>query len=87
MNDLSAADPYFVLPVIMGATMFLQHKLNPTPLDPTQAKIMMMLPLMFTIFFLFFPSGLVLYWFVNNLLSIAQQWVITRRIEQQAAKA
>lgn len=80
LKDLSTADPYFVLPVVMGVTMFLQHKLNPTPLDPTQAKIMMMLPLMFTVFFMFFPSGLVLYWTVNNILSIAQQWVITKRV-------
>ncbi len=80
LKDLSTADPYFVLPIIMGVTMFLQHKLNPTPLDPTQAKIMMMLPLMFTVFFMFFPSGLVLYWTINNILSIAQQWVITKRV-------
>jgi YidC/Oxa1 family membrane protein insertase len=69
-----------VLPILMGATMFLQQKLNPAPPDPMQAKIMMALPFVFTFFFLFFPSGLVLYWFVNNLLSIAQQWVITRKI-------
>jgi YidC/Oxa1 family membrane protein insertase len=79
-NDLSVHDPYFVLPVLMGATMLMQQKLNPPPPDPMQAKIMMALPFVFTFFFLFFPSGLVLYWFVNNLLSIAQQWVITRKI-------
>jgi len=80
INDLSEHDPYFALPLMMGATMFLQQKLNPTPPDPVQAKIMMALPFVFTFFFLFFPSGLVLYWFVNNLLSIAQQWVITKKI-------
>lgn len=79
-DDLSVHDPYFVLPILMGATMLLQQKLNPPPPDPMQAKIMMALPFVFTFFFLFFPSGLVLYWFVNNLLSIAQQWVITRKI-------
>ncbi len=79
-DDLSVHDPYFVLPILMGATMFAQQKLNPPPPDPMQAKIMMALPFVFTFFFLFFPSGLVLYWFVNNLLSIAQQWVITRKI-------
>nr|VFK67188.1 MAG: YidC/Oxa1 family membrane protein insertase [Candidatus Kentron sp. UNK]VFK72561.1 MAG: YidC/Oxa1 family membrane protein insertase [Candidatus Kentron sp. UNK] len=80
LQDLSTHDPYFVLPVAMGVTMFLQQKLNPAPPDPIQAKVMMALPFVFTVLFLFFPSGLVLYWFVNNLLSIAQQWVITRRI-------
>jgi YidC/Oxa1 family membrane protein insertase len=84
LNDLSIKDPYFVLPLLMGATMLIQQKLNPAPPDPMQAKIMMALPVVFTAMFAFFPSGLVLYWFVNNLLSIAQQWVITRRIEQGA---
>ena len=77
-TDLSAKDPYFVLPLLMGITMFIQQKLNPPPLDPMQAKIMQALPVVFTIFFAFFPSGLVLYWVVNNTLSIAQQWYITR---------
>lgn len=80
VTDLSAHDPFFVLPLLMGASMFFQQRLNPAPPDPMQAKIMMMLPIVFTFLFLFFPSGLVLYWFVNNLLSIAQQWVITRKI-------
>jgi YidC/Oxa1 family membrane protein insertase len=80
LTDLSLHDPFFVLPILMGATMLVQQKLNPPPPDPMQAKIMMALPFVFTFFFLFFPSGLVLYWFVNNLLSIAQQWVITRKI-------
>ena len=78
IDDLSIRDPYFVLPVIMGLSMILQHRLNPTPMDPIQAKVMMLLPLVFTVFFAFFPAGLVLYWVVNNILSIAQQWYITR---------
>jgi YidC/Oxa1 family membrane protein insertase len=82
LQDLSSPDPYYVLPLLMGATMLIQQKLNPAPLDPIQAKVMMALPVVFTVFFAFFPSGLVLYWVVNNTLSIAQQWVITKRIEQ-----
>jgi len=84
IKDLSVADPYYVLPILMGITMFLQQRLNPSPLDPIQQKIMMVLPLMFTVFFLFFPAGLVVYWVVNNSLSILQQWVITRRIAKGA---
>jgi YidC/Oxa1 family membrane protein insertase len=84
IDDLSIKDPYFVLPLLMGITMFIQQKLNPPPPDPMQAKIMMSLPVVFTVFFAFFPSGLVLYWFVNNLLSISQQWYITNKIEQAA---
>ena len=80
LDDLSLHDPYFVLPILMGVTMLIQQKLNPTPPDPMQAKIMMALPFVFTFFFLFFPSGLVLYWFINNVLSIIQQWVITKKI-------
>lgn len=87
IQDLSAADPYYVLPIIMGITMIIQTKLNPTPPDPIQAKVMMVMPFAFSIFFFFFPAGLVLYWVVNNVLSIAQQWQITRSMEQmQAAK-
>lgn len=82
IHDLATKDPYFVLPILMGITMVIQQKLNPAPLDPIQAKVMMVLPLVFTVFFAFFPSGLVLYWLTNNVLSILQQWVITRRIEQ-----
>jgi len=82
IKDLSIKDPYFVLPIIMGATMFAQYKLNPQPPDPVQAKIMLYMPFVFTIFFLFFPSGLVLYWVVNNVLSIAQQWYITHKMEK-----
>jgi YidC/Oxa1 family membrane protein insertase len=88
ITDLSIKDPYFVLPLLMGVTMFVQTKLNPTPPDPIQAKVMLFLPVVFTGMFLFFPSGLVLYWTVNNILSIAQQWQITRMIESgKAAKA
>ncbi len=87
INDLSVMDPYFVLPILMGATMFVQQMLNPTPPDPMQAKVMKMLPFIFTIFFLWFPAGLVLYWVVNNMLSIVQQWIITREIEAAAKEA
>jgi YidC/Oxa1 family membrane protein insertase len=79
--DLSVKDPYFVLPLIMGVTMWIQQKLNPTPPDPTQARIMQMMPIVFTFMFLWFPAGLVLYWVVNNTLSITQQYFITKRIE------
>lgn len=85
IHDLSAMDPYFIMPLVMGASMYFQQKLNPPPPDPMQAKVMQFLPIIFTFFFLFFPSGLVLYWVVNNLLSIAQQWIITRNIEAKAA--
>ena len=84
IDDLSAKDPYYVLPVIMGISMFVQQKLNPAPMDPMQAKILSFLPIVFTLFFAFFPSGLVLYWVANNILSIAQQWYITRKIESTA---
>jgi YidC/Oxa1 family membrane protein insertase len=87
IEDLSVMDPYFVLPLLMGASMWFMQKLNPPPPDPMQAKIMQWMPVMFTFFFLWFPSGLVLYWVVNNLLSIAQQYVITRQIEAADAKA
>ena len=80
LQDLSRADPFYVLPILMGASMFAQQLLNPTPLDALQKNIMMSLPIVFTIFFLWFPSGLVLYWLVNNVLSIAQQWYITKRL-------
>jgi len=81
IKDLSVMDPFYVLPIVMGISMVIQQRLNPPPPDPIQAKIMMALPFVFTVFFAFFPSGLVLYWVVNNTLSIAQQWVITKRIE------
>ena len=86
IKDLSVMDPYFVLPVLMGISMVIQQRLNPPPPDPIQAKIMMALPFIFTVFFAFFPSGLVLYWVVNNVLSITQQYIITRRIEAGATK-
>ena len=85
IHDLSIPDPYFVLPLLMGVTMFVQQKLNPAPMDPVQAKVMSVLPVVFTVFFAFFPSGLVLYWVVNNTLSIAQQWVITRNLERASS--
>ncbi len=85
INDLSAPDPYFILPVLMGATMFIQTWLNPTPPDPMQAKLMKIMPIAFSVFFFFFPSGLVLYWLVNNILSIGQQWQITRTLERSKA--
>jgi len=85
ITDLSIRDPYFILPIIMGATMLIQQRLNPTPPDPMQARIMQLMPIIFTFFFLWFASGLVLYWVVNNLLSIAQQWYITRKMERAAA--
>ncbi|MFV0277539.1 MAG: membrane protein insertase YidC [Parahaliea sp.] len=87
IRDLSVMDPYFVLPLLMGASMWFMQKLNPTPPDPMQAKIMQWMPVVMTFFFLWFPAGLVLYWVVNNLLSMAQQWVITRQIEKQSAAA
>lgn len=88
IHDLAVMDPFFVLPLIMGATMFIQQQLNPAPPDPMQAKVMKIMPVVFTVMFLWFPAGLVLYWVVNNSLSILQQWIITRQIEKaSAAKA
>lgn len=86
ITDLSIKDPFFILPIIMGATMFIQQRLNPTPPDPMQAKVMKLMPIIFTFFFLWFPAGLVLYWVVNNCLSIAQQWYITRKVEAATKK-
>ena len=82
IQDLSVKDPFFILPILMGASMFVQQMLNPTPPDPMQAKIMKMLPIIFTFFFLWFPAGLVIYWVVNNIISVAQQYFITRQIEK-----
>jgi YidC/Oxa1 family membrane protein insertase len=88
IKDLSAPDPYFILPVIYAISMYVTTKLNPQPADPVQARIMLMMPIMFSIFFLFFPAGLVLYWVVQNLLSILQQWHINRTLAAEAkAKA
>ncbi len=83
INDLSSRDPYFILPVLMGISMFAMQKLNPQPTDPVQAKVMLAMPLMMGAFMAFFPSGLVLYWLVNNLLSIAQQWRINKVVEAE----
>ena len=87
IQDLSEIDPFFVLPILMGASMFLMQYLNPPPPDPMQARIMKAMPIAFTVLFLFFPSGLVLYWLVNNILSLAQQWYVTRKIEAEADSA
>ena len=81
IHDLSAKDPFYVLPLLMGFTMFLQQKLTPSPPDPTQAKMMMLMPVIFTVFFLNFPAGLVLYWLTNNILSVTQQWYIMRKFD------
>ncbi|MCC7461810.1 MAG: membrane protein insertase YidC [Gammaproteobacteria bacterium] len=87
INDLSSKDPFYILPAIMAGAMFVQFKLNPQMGDPVQQKIMMIMPLAMSVTFAFFPSGLVLYWVTNTVLSILQQWNINRRIEAQAAKA
>ena len=87
IEDLSIKDPFFILPIIMGVSMFIQMSLNPAPQDPMQAKVMKLMPIIFTVFFLFFPAGLVLYWVVNNILSITQQYIITKQIENADAKA
>ncbi len=87
IQDLSSRDPWFVLPVINAAAMFMQFKLSPTPTDPVQAKVMMFMPLILSLTFVFFPAGLVLYWVTNTVLSIAQQWNINRRIDKAAATA
>lgn len=87
INDLSSMDPFFVLPLAMGVTMYVQQSLNPPMPDPIQARMMKMMPPVFTIMFAFFPAGLVLYWFVNNLLSIAQQWYVTKQVERASAAA
>jgi YidC/Oxa1 family membrane protein insertase len=85
ITDLSAIDPYYILPILMGATMLIQTRLNPKPTDPLQAKIMTWMPVVFSVFFFFFPAGLVLYWLVNNVLSIWQQWYINKQIHAETA--
>jgi len=80
VHDLSTPDPFYILPVLMAVSMFVQTRLNPTPPDPVQAKVMMFMPIAFSVMFFFFPAGLVLYWVVNNCLSIAQQWSINRML-------
>jgi len=87
IDDLAAPDPWFILPILMAATMWVQTLLNPEPPDPVQAKVMKIMPIVFSVFFFFFPAGLVLYWLVNNVLSIAQQWRITHVLEREAAAA
>jgi YidC/Oxa1 family membrane protein insertase len=87
IQDLTAPDPYFILPVLYAISMYITTKLNPAPADPIQAKMMLFMPLAFSVMFVFFPSGLVLYWVVNNILSIGQQWVITKKYEDAAAAA
>lgn len=84
IHDLSAMDPYFILPLLMGISMFFQQRMQPAPPDPMQAKVMQFLPVIFTFFFLFFPAGLVLYWVVNNIVTILQQWYITKKIEEKS---
>ena len=84
IHDLSAIDPFYILPILMGASMIIQTRLNPTPPDPIQAKVMKIMPIVFSVFFFFFPAGLVLYWLVNNILSIAQQWYINKTIHAEA---
>ena len=80
LADLSAKDPYYITPLVMGATMFIQQKMTPAPGDPTQAKVMLFMPVIFTFMFLNFPSGLVVYWLVNNVISIAQQgWMLNKK--------
>jgi YidC/Oxa1 family membrane protein insertase len=78
ITDLSVQDPYYVLPLVMGATMVIQQKMTPTAADPAQAKLFMLMPIMFTAMFINFPSGLTIYWLVNNVLSIAQQYLVNR---------
>ncbi len=84
IDDLAAMDPYFILPLLMGATMYVQQLLSPTMGDPMQARIMKLMPIMFTVLFLFFPAGLVLYWLVNSVLSVAQQWYVMKKTEAAA---
>lgn len=84
IQDLSLPDPYYILPIVMGATMYIQSSLNPPATDPIQAKIMKFMPVMFSVFFFFFPAGLVLYWLVNNILSVWQQWYVNKQIHADA---
>ena len=86
IHDLSLPDPFFVLPILMGLTMFIQQKISPASMDPTQAKIMLMMPLVMTFFFLNFPAGLVLYWVVSNTISILQQWIVSKTYHAKSKK-
>jgi YidC/Oxa1 family membrane protein insertase len=83
IHDLTAPDPWYILPVVYAISMFITQKLNPAPADPVQAKMMLFMPLAFSVMFFFFPSGLVLYWVTNNIISIGQQWVITKKLNPQ----
>ncbi len=82
IHDLSIRDPYFVLPILMGVSMFLQQRLNPPPPDPMQARLFMLMPIFFTVLFAAFPAGLVLYWVVNTCVGALQQWIILRQVER-----
>ena len=86
IQDLSAMDPWFILPLLMGVTMYVQQMLNPQPADPMQAKVFKFMPIIFTVFMLFFPAGLVLYWIVNNSITILQQSLINKGVEKDRAK-
>ena len=81
IHDLSVRDPYFIFPILMGASMYIQQRLSPAPPDPTQAKVMMFMPVIFTAMFLFFPAGLVIYWLTNNLLSVTHQWAVLKTFD------
>ena len=87
IKDLSVMDPYFILPLLMGASMYLQQLMSPAMGDPMQQRMMRLMPVVFTVMFLFFPSGLVLYWLVNNVLSIGQQWYVMRKIDEAHASS
>jgi YidC/Oxa1 family membrane protein insertase len=84
INDLSSRDPYFILPLLMAGAMFFQTRLNPAPPDPVQARVMQIMPVVFSVMFAFFPAGLVLYWLTNTVLSIAQQWRINKLVAAEA---
>jgi len=84
INDLAAMDPFFVLPLLMGASMYVQQLLSPAVGDPMQVRMMKMMPIMFTVLFLFFPAGLVLYWLINQVLGLAQQWWVIKQTEETA---
>jgi YidC/Oxa1 family membrane protein insertase len=84
IHDLTQHDPYYILPLLMGVSMFIQQRLNPPPPDPVQAKVMMLMPVIFTLLFANFPAGLMLYWVVNNTLSFLQQWYVMQHIEKEA---
>ncbi|GAG69704.1 unnamed protein product, partial [marine sediment metagenome] len=86
IHDLSVRDPYFILPILMGISMFFTTKLSPTSMDPAQAKIMLFMPVVFTVLFASFPAGLVLYWLVNNIASLLQQWYVMRKYSHERVR-